>query len=37
MGHWWKIGSIATKAAGKIEEQFRILGDVLARFLDGKG
>ncbi len=37
MSHWWKIGSIATRAAGKIESIFKTLGDNLASFLDGKG
>src|SRR5512139_2858170 len=37
MSHWWKIGSIATRAAGKIESLFKTLGDNLASFLDGKG
>jgi hypothetical protein len=36
MGHWWKISTVATKAAGKIESLFKTLGDNLASFLDGK-
>ncbi len=35
--HWWKLSSVAKKAAEKINRLWQTLGDKLAAFLEGKG
>ena len=35
--HWWTIKVVAERALSKITRLFEILGEKMAKFLDGKG